>query len=77
MRGWLKNVKYLKHSNGSRTICQQGFLGVRQYICARAAQNSDGRLCSVPPGRAQREPPGYAGLTSNMDVMLTLYKSLV
>ena len=37
------------------------------YLCARAAQNSDGRLasllCSVPPGRAQREPQGYAGLT--------------
>ena len=41
---------------------------LNQYICARAAQNLDGRLahelCSVPPGRAQREPQGYAGLTS-------------
>ena len=31
---------------------------------ARAARALAGRYtCSVPPGRAQREPQGYAGLT--------------
>ena len=34
------------------------------YLCARAAQiGTVASLCSVPPGRAQREPQGYAGLT--------------
>ena len=27
-------------------------------------------LCSVPPGRAQREPQGYAGLTINLQVSI-------
>ena len=35
------------------------------YLCARAAQiGRSPRSHSVPPGRAQREPQGYAGLTT-------------
>ena len=39
---------------------------LNQYISARARLKlgrSPRYLCSVPPGRAQREPQGYAGLT--------------
>ena len=37
---------------------------LNQYISARAAQiGTVALLCSVPPGRAQREPQGYAGFT--------------
>ena len=39
---------------------------LNQYIFVRARGSKFGRsprLCSVPPGRAQREPQGYAGLT--------------
>ena len=41
------------------------FFQMRAFSGHRAAQNSDGRLahelCSVPPGRAQREAQGYVG----------------
>ena len=43
--------------------CARGCIAKPVYLCARGS-NWDGRLCSVPPGRAQREPQGYAGLTS-------------
>ena len=37
---------------------------LNRYISARAAQiGTVALLCSVPPGRAKREPQGYAGLT--------------
>ena len=44
--------------------CKEPSIAKPVYVCARAAQNSDGRasLCSVPPGRArgaQREPQGF------------------
>ena len=51
-------------SEGMRPRGATHFMLLNQYICARAAQNSDGRLAHVPPGRAQREPQGYAGLTT-------------
>ena len=39
-------------------------------------------MCSVPPGRAQREPQGYAGLTNrlqayNLRSVLTLFARMV
>ena len=53
--------------NEVRSLNQvRSFNLLNQYISARAAQNFDGpslTLCSVPPGRAQREPQGYVGLT--------------
>ena len=53
-------------SSGHLLLSGDGF-AKPVYLCARGS-NWDGRLAhtarrSVPPGRAQREPQGYAGLT--------------
>ena len=37
---------------------------LNQYSPSRAARLACSHLCSVPPGRAQRKPLDYAGLTS-------------
>ena len=44
---------------------------LNQYISARARLKL-GRSPRVPPGRAQREPQGYAGLTTRVHDFLNL-----
>ena len=36
-RTWRKNVKWIKYSNGSQTICPEGFLGRARGSCAKGS----------------------------------------
>ena len=45
---------------------------LNQYSFGRGSKFGRSPRCSVPPGRAQREPQGYAGLTCRGDTCLTL-----